>query len=248
MLPIPARRYQEIQVGAIENAPLAPGSLPVLVLLPGMGRIPAHYTALAEDLASYGYLVVGVTPTGSSTVVVFSDGRMVNGQELDPGAEGEAMTAECVETWAKDASFVLDQLTVDPQFANHVDLKKVGIFGHSFGGSVAAHVLEHDPRFLRGAILDSAFFGDPIQRLGKPLLILAADAEVEPEWRVLCEAGQADCTTHVFPQARHMNFSDAALLPSRFPLPRSVLMLGDIDGEQFLHEVSDLVRGFFDAM
>jgi predicted dienelactone hydrolase len=77
MFPIPARRLREIRVSAIENAPLIEATLRALIMLPGMGRIPAHYTTLAEDLASYGYLVAGVTPTGSSRPVVFPDGRVL---------------------------------------------------------------------------------------------------------------------------------------------------------------------------
>jgi pimeloyl-ACP methyl ester carboxylesterase len=248
MLPIPAQRYREIQASAIADAPLASGAMPVLVLLPGMGRIPAHYTTLAEDLASYGYAVVGVTPTGSSSVVVFSDGHMVHGREFDPDADGPIKTQETVETWSRDASFVLDQLGVDSHFANHIDLNRVGIFGHSFGGSVAVQALQRDARFSRAAILDSGFFGQPIKSLDRPLAILAADRQLEPEWKALCESNQTNCTTHLFPQARHMNFSDAAVLPSRFPLPKSILMLGDVDGEQCLREVSDILRDFFDQM
>jgi hypothetical protein len=54
MLPIPARRYREIEVAAIENAPLAAGSLPVLVLLPGMGasrRITPRWLRIWRALA-----------------------------------------------------------------------------------------------------------------------------------------------------------------------------------------------------
>ncbi len=248
MLPIPAKRYREIQVSAVEDAPFASGSIPVLVLLPGMGRIPAHYTTLAEDLASYGYLVVGVTPTGSSSVVVFSDGHTVHGREFDPDTDGRIKTQEYIETWAGDASFSLDQLRVDSRFANHIDLNKVGVLGHSFGGSVAVQALQLDARFSRAAVLDSGYFGNPIKGLDRPLAILAADSQIEPEWKILCDSDPATCTTHLFPRARHMNFSDAAILPSRFPLPKSLLMLGDVDGAQFLHEVSDVLRDFFDRM
>ncbi|HWE50903.1 MAG TPA: hypothetical protein VG273_14005 [Bryobacteraceae bacterium] len=66
MFPDPAKRLREIRVNSIENATPDEGAHPVLVMLPGMGRIPADYTTLAEDLASEGYVVAGVTPTGSA--------------------------------------------------------------------------------------------------------------------------------------------------------------------------------------
>jgi dienelactone hydrolase len=250
MDPIPAKRLQEIQVSAIEDAPVASGAMPVLVMLPGMGRIPAHYTTLAEDLASYGYLVIGVTPTGGSDVVVFSDGRVERGTEEAqvPDFSDRFKVQGLVAIWAGDASFALDQLAQDARFTNHIAVGKIGIFGHSFGGNAAAHLLQLDPRFGRAAVLDSAFFGDPITALDKPLLIFECDATNEKDWKAVCAVDQASCSTVRLEGARHMNFSDAGVLPSRFPLPKSVLMLGSVDGEQFLRGVSDRLRVFFGQM
>jgi pimeloyl-ACP methyl ester carboxylesterase len=250
MNPIPATRLQQIQVGAIEEAPIASVAMRVLVMLPGMGRIPAHYTALAEDLASQGYVVVGVTPTGSSDVVRFPDGHVVWGTEeaMVETLNDRAKAQKLVVTWAGDASFALDQLLIDSRFAKHIQTDRVGIFGHSFGGNVAAHALQLDARFSRAAVLDSAYFGEPIQALDKPLLIFECDKTNERHWDAICAVDKASCSTLRFPAARHMNFSDAGILPSRFPIPKSVLMLGDVDGTQFLREVSDRLQAFFNEM
>jgi pimeloyl-ACP methyl ester carboxylesterase len=248
MLPIPAHRYQQIEVSSIEDAPFAPGSHPVLILLPGLGRIPPHYTVLAEELASHGYLVAGVAPTDYSSVVVFSDGRQVTAQEFDPSEGDPSGSQKAIDIWAADASFVLDRLTAEPRFSTHINPKKVGILGHSFGGCVAAHSLTRDPRFLRAAVLDSAFFGEPMGKLNRPLQILQAGTQLEPEWQTLCVLNGTQCKTQVFPGAQHMDFSDATLLPSRFPLPRSLLMLGEVDGLQLQREVSERLREFFDEM
>ena len=250
MNPIPPKRLLEIEVSAIEDAPVAPGAMPVLVMLPGMGRIPAHYTTLAEDLASYGYLVVGVTPTGSSDVVVFPDGRVVRGNEEEKvgSLDDPSKAQELVVTWGGDASFALDQLGRDPRFANHIEVNKIGVFGHSFGGNAAAHSLQRDARFARAAVLDSAFFGEPIAALDKPLLVFECGTNNEKDWRAVCAVDRASCSIARFPEARHMNFSDASVLPSRFPLPKSVLMLGSVDGRTFLPDVSDRLRAFFGQM
>jgi dienelactone hydrolase len=247
LIPIPERRLREMHGNAIESAPVANGAKPVLVLLPGMGRIPAHYTTMAEDLASYGYVVAGVTPTGSSRTVVFSDGRVVEGKE-DWNLDDPEVAQQLIQTWVGDASFAVDQLGRDSRFADRMQQNKLGIFGHSFGGDAAVHALHLDPRFLRAANLDGGFFGDPDGTADKPLLILEGAAEIDPEWKKVCASGRARCTTGAFPKARHMNFSDAGILPSRFPFPKSMMMLGDVDGEQFLFEISDRVRAFFDQM
>jgi dienelactone hydrolase len=202
---------------------------------------------MAEDLASYGYVVAGVTPTGRSRPVVFYDGRVVEGKE-DWNLDDKAVAEQLIKTWVGDASFAVGQLERDSRFADRLQPGKLGIFGHSFGGNAAVHALHLDPRFLRAANLDGGYFGDPDGSLDKPLLILEGAADIDPEWKKICGSARTHCTTAAFPEARHMNFSDAAILPSRFPFPKSLMMLGDVDGKQFLFEISDWVRAFFDQM
>jgi hypothetical protein len=100
-------------------------------------------------------------------------------------------------------------------------------------------------RFLRAANLDGGppFFGDPVADLGRPLLILQGSAD-----RTACDFDRVHCTLMTYPEAQHMNFSDAGVLPSRFPFPKLMLMLGDVDGAHFLYEVADRLRAFFDEM
>jgi dienelactone hydrolase len=229
-LPIPSKRLQEIGVSAIRDVPPAPGlMMPVLILLPGLGRLPAQYTTIAEDLASYGYLVAGVTPTDTSR----------------PNLKDRAVAQRLVQSWGDDASFAMERLMLDERFASHLQEKRAGIFGHSFGGNVALHVIANDPAFTRAANLDGSLFGEPIGATTKPRLILCADS-IDDEWEGLCTSGAATCAA--FPKALHLDFSDAAVLPSRFPIPRSRLLLGDVNGPEFLHEVSDRLRAFFDIM
>lgn len=243
MLPIPARRMREIGVSAIEDAPLAPGPLPILILLPGIGRIPAHYTTIAEDLASYGFVVVGVTPTGSARpAVIFPDGHAVAGQNRNLNDHEAAQ--QLVQTWADDASFALERVWLDPHFEGHLREQSACIFGHSFGGNVAVHALAYSPLFTRAANLDGSLYGDEPGKPGKPLLILCADS-IDDEWKPLCASGAASCTA--FPNARHMDFSDAAVLPSRFPIPRRMLLLSNAGRPAFLYQVSDRLRAFFEG-
>lgn len=63
---------------AVEGAAVAEeqSSYPVLVLSP-IGFPPLLLAAIAEELASHGYVVVGVNHTYESAVTVFADGRVV---------------------------------------------------------------------------------------------------------------------------------------------------------------------------
>ncbi|MGA3025696.1 MAG: hypothetical protein ABSF98_13090 [Bryobacteraceae bacterium] len=257
MFPIPARRIQQTRVSAGEGVPILGGPHPLVVLLPGMGRIAPDYTTIAEDLASFGYVVAGVTPTGSARVVVFSDGRVVPGTDrVDLARRDQAQGL--VEGWVGDCTFVLDRLAAEPALWAHVDARRIGIFGHSFGGAAAMHALRLDRRFQRGANLDGAPQGREVTGLDRPLLIIfgaplpaplrALNDRIWAESKRICETDSAGCQWEYFPEAGHMNFSDAGVLPSRFPVPRSRLDLTGIDGRAFLWRVADLLRAFFDGM
>jgi predicted dienelactone hydrolase len=250
MLPIPARRLQEIQVHSLENAAMADGRMPLLILLPGMGRNPAHYTTIAEDLASFGYVVMGVAPTGSVRPVVFSDGHVDEGTEYDPSTDDLETAHQLIDVWAADADFALDHLQHDAKLAGHINFNRVGIFGHSFGGSAAAQVMELNTKFRQAAILDGT--GITLVRttttIHRPLLVLEANVPMTPQWKAICDSDPAGAEIVQLSGALHMNFSDAGILPSRFPLPKSWIMLGDVDGTQCLYDVSGRLRLFFDKM
>ena len=52
------------------------GSLPLVVLSPGFTSPRSTLTALAEDLASHGYVVAGIDHTYESFATAFPDGRV----------------------------------------------------------------------------------------------------------------------------------------------------------------------------
>jgi predicted dienelactone hydrolase len=70
-----------------------------------------------------------------------------------------------IDIRAADSSFALDQLSrlaqVNPNspLAGHLDLRHVGIAGHSLGGATAVQVMAADARFKVGVDLDGKLFG-----------------------------------------------------------------------------------------
>ncbi|WP_369204330.1 hypothetical protein [Streptomyces sp. PU-14G] len=67
------------RVHAVEGAAVARGSAawPSVLLSPGSGEYRAGLTAVAEELASRGYVVAGVDHPGDAAAVEFPDGRVV---------------------------------------------------------------------------------------------------------------------------------------------------------------------------
>jgi hypothetical protein len=63
-------RLDRLRTSTFDNAPVAEGRFPLVVLEPGLGLAAAQFTTLAQELASHGYVVAGVTPTYSANVTV----------------------------------------------------------------------------------------------------------------------------------------------------------------------------------
>jgi hypothetical protein len=155
------------------DAPLETGTRhPVLVLSPS-GFPPLLLGALAEELASHGYVVVGVNHTYEPPVTVFADGRVVaatpaaTAGTLGPqtGSHEDAFRAraDVCMTKAVDLSFVADQLErIDSapgdRFNGQLDLTRLGALGHSFGGNAALEWCRADSRCRAAANLDGALW------------------------------------------------------------------------------------------
>jgi dienelactone hydrolase len=174
----PAFLISLIHSHAVEKAPCAnqPEGFPVVLFSPGFGTHPLFYTAMLEELASQGFVVVSLCHPYSTGVTVFPDGRVVRAN--DAGSRFEVMkkrhegSFERVEkernavgeVWLADVRFVLDSLNGlnkhDDLLAGRMDLSRVGIFGHSFGGATAAAAVQTDRRFKAGINLDGSDLGE----------------------------------------------------------------------------------------
>jgi dienelactone hydrolase len=169
---LPAAAATLIHCHSFENASAAEGRFPVVLFFPGMGTAPIEYTTLLEDLASRGYFVISAYPTYSVAVTVFGNGRVAPISEAGFRCENEPPDAseEQIESdrdaigavWVADARFILDWLAKKGgdhlMLRDHVQLKNVGICGHSFGGATAAEVVRIDKRFQAGVNLDGTPF------------------------------------------------------------------------------------------
>jgi predicted dienelactone hydrolase len=141
-------RLTSLRAASVEGAAPARGTapFPVIVFSPGGGQKVLTYSALLEDLASHGYIVAAIEPPYNAPAVRFPDGTLV--MQLPESERGwpRASTLEMflqnyrerVLHWAKDISFVLDQLTrlnAGPGLlAGRIRVQRAGAIGHSFGG------------------------------------------------------------------------------------------------------------------
>jgi pimeloyl-ACP methyl ester carboxylesterase len=246
-----------VETNAIADAPLD-GQPSVVVLMPGLGQPIAAYSALAEDLASHGYGVVGVNPTGSG-LVVFPDGHVAPPTDLggiDPALSSDipgwyAAAAGIASVWAADAAFVVQTLAARPPAIGALDFENVAYVGHSMGGAAAFEACRRDAGCAAAVDLDGTLWTE-VRHTGLtvPNLVLRHDQSGRCDG--FCEAANADFATieaagdsqqSSVAGSQHMDFSDLGLLrgPNDTMLPS-----GPINAQRMTMIVRDVVRSFLD--
>ena len=246
-----------VRTNAIASAALQGQAPPVVVLLPGLGPSVAEYSQLAEDLASHGYAVVGINPTGSPMVVGFPDGRLVYATPQGNIAETNvdawyATAARVVGVWVDDAAFVVSALSKSPPPVGALDFSHVAYVGHSLGGNASFEACSRDSRCAAAVDMDGTIFSQ-VRRTGlkTPGLILRANDKAQcddfcqrrkDDFKALTMSGPVRDV--VVDGAEHYNFTDSSALYA--PLLRLVGQLGSIDGQRAVVITRDVVRAFLD--
>ncbi|WP_223837995.1 alpha/beta hydrolase family protein [Streptomyces venezuelae] len=160
------------------------GRFPLVVLSPGFTVPRASLTALAEDLASRGYVVASVDHAYEASGVAFPGGRMLTCRACEQMKEKEDYR-KVSDGRARDVSFLLDRLTGRHPAWRHawmIDERRIGMAGHSIGGAGTAAAMAADRRIRAGADLDGTLF-TPVPENGldgRPFLLMGT-AEDDPE-------------------------------------------------------------------
>ncbi|MFF0271405.1 hypothetical protein [Kribbella sp. NPDC004536] len=255
--------FDTLQDRALDRVAIAPGKFPVVVLMPGMGLSAPMYAALAEDLASHGYLVAGVTPTYSANLTVLGGQVVASKPEANPSNLGDSSESSqqvgdhLVGIWAADARFAAGM--VAKELPNSVE-SAVGpaYVGHSFGGAAALEACRLDARCAAAVDLDGSQFGDVVRKGVKaPMMLLGADnscitSVCGPDAKndtdrdralslLKASTGTSWCAT--IPGTRHFNFTDYGVYYLAYPL-RKFLPLGSVGPRHALTVTSGYLNTF----
>jgi hypothetical protein len=158
------------------DAPLSRAQLmyPVLMFSPSWHGQRGQNSFQVDELVSHGFVVVGIDHPYSSAITVFPDGRVARAQLSDfvNLSSDEALRVsfrrneEILRTRVQDVEFVVQQLKqLDRSksggaLSGRLDFGRLGVFGYSFGGAVAAQTCWIDQQFKAGLDLDGTLFGD----------------------------------------------------------------------------------------
>ncbi|QDY79494.1 alpha/beta hydrolase family protein [Streptomyces qinzhouensis] len=166
------------------GAPPLPGRRPVLVYSPGGGDSRTLGTTLAEDLASHGRVVVLVDHPGDASQVELPTGMRTT---VLTGPPDPVTFRTMTDTRIADLRSVLDRLG-DLPLAPFMDSRRIGLYGHSAGGTAAVYAARRDRRV--GAVANLEGYLDlypaPVG-FGRPLLLFRTDgfegaARIESSW------------------------------------------------------------------
>jgi len=252
------------KIPAYKNADVASTNegFPIILFSHGWNGFNAQNAGQALELASRGYVVVGIQHTYGAVTTVFPDGTIApnNPRALpergdDPNYEEVARIL--VDQWAGDMAYTLDFLTSNGSenpFAGKLDLERVGVYGHSTGGGAAIQFCGTDTRCK--AVLGM----DPFMRPVSAEVI--ANGVAQPSFFMFSQAWADDKNTpssklfFIFiPNAgdnlgvisingtKHFDFSD---LPLFSPIAPQLGLKGPLNGKRVAEIVNSYLVDFFE--
>jgi pimeloyl-ACP methyl ester carboxylesterase len=234
------------QAYAFPDAPLSDEetAYPVLIFSHGGAAVPGMYTAQLEELASHGYVVVGINHTYGTAGAIFPDGRTIPpdfSQGLDPH----------IPIWSQDQQFVMDQLEAinadDPEgmFTDRLDLNRLGVFGHSMGAQTTTMTCLADSRCKAGVNEDGGKYVNVLEQgLDQPFLFLLSDSRLSAH-PASFEKSRGPVYSISMQGFEHLDFGDFTLWSDMEPY-REVKWLGSIEAERAVELTRHVLVAFFD--
>jgi len=228
---------------------------PLLILSHGITGYKEIHTALIEELASHGYIVVAPDHTYDCNLTVFPDGHTADYRSDITGyPDSVRIRRQQLNTRVADVRYILDQMLSSDDFHNVINVEKVGVLGHSYGGATAIQTAYEDSRFKAVLTLDS--WMNPIPELiidsgiSQPFLYLGrphwndSDYPSSPTKLVrFLKNVKKDKIHYTLQGARHLDFSDVPLYST---ISDYLLETGSVAPIKTVSIVNKVVVSFFD--
>jgi dienelactone hydrolase len=223
---------------------------PVLIFSPGNGTNIEFYTSLASEIASHGYIVIGLNHPYDVPAVELSGGQIApydRDQWLLDSEAHQTYITERIKVRTADLLFVLNQLegmNSNSLSAGLIDLDSVAVAGHSLGGIAAVEACKADVRFKACINFDGLQRGGPFSMEEsaippeQPFLFLTKESRLPPKILERFEA-MPESYWVVIHGASHQSFTDGPLLqPSLLPVPNQA--------DHFMDSIQKYTLAFLD--
>lgn len=238
---------------------LAHAMYPVMIFTPGFGVCASMYSALIENVASHGYIVVGINNPEINPIEL-SDGQIIETKKLetyqgfkDFDELWQHVLQKAVENVHKVIHFLV-KTGHDPQspWYHRMNLSAMGCLGHSFGAMVPVALCRTDSRFAAGINIDGwVRHRKNYDKIPVPFLFVVngseyPSAEFKDENRTdiskVCTQSGSGCTMVTLLGTGHYSFCDLALL--KWPFSRD-LDLGTSNRYDNFERINKMVLDFF---
>jgi hypothetical protein len=251
-----------------EALPLASDEpFPLLIFSHGWEGFKEQNIYQVEELASHGYVVVGINHTYGAIHTLFPDGRQVptNQDALPDGVSDEEYDQASdilSRQWSEDIDLVLDVLTELNQSKDEewlptgsLDLEKIGVFGHSTGGGAAVRFCLTDVRCQ--AVLGMDAWVEPAQNqveelvLRKPAIFMYSEpwspvAGQDRNDDLMIQIAKTSDNAVIQISIEGTQHYDFSSLPMLSPLTKTLGLKGPIDGKLVLEIINAETVAFFD--
>jgi dienelactone hydrolase len=249
------RNLKGVRAHGVFDAPFSADTAPSPVILfrGGGGGGALGYTSLFEELASHGYVVVAI-----------EGGNGGNPEACVGRADEDACFGKLLDGAVAAVGSAADRLAAmsssDPLLAGHLDVRTLGVFGHSFGGAQALAFCAADPRCMAGVNIDGRLLGG-LERstVTVPFLWILSDhgsardsvsRQIMGQIQSVYERQPAGTRMRIAIRgANHFTFSDDGALLKSGALRATMRLIGvlGIGGRRQVEISAYAVRSFFDA-
>ncbi len=269
-----AEVFKQLELGKLRtyaqpNVPVSTdqASYPVILYSHGSSQMVGDNSSLCEELASHGYVVVGIDHPQEAIREFFSKGFPLYNEvkiRMVQDMEQEIIDAQCVLDY-------LEHLPANSILIGKLDLHNIGMAGHSFGGTVAVQLCRRDKRCRAAINMEGPLIGkDATTPFHKPLLFLLGSEswlsnpmteeqivqcfqtkenylDAQQSYRAaidtLASAAGDDARTVVIKGADHNAFVDLALIAQHSPID---MRSGSLDAQRTHEIMKAYVCAFFD--
>jgi dienelactone hydrolase len=230
---------------------------PIILFSPGLGNSRLQYGAMAQSMASHGFVVITVDHAYDATIVEYPDKTVALAVDIESDEQIEAD----VIVRQNDVSFIIDQLhdcsireRLFRNIANTKSLDKILMAGHSLGGATAAAAMLADSRIAAAVNLDGSLFGDVLHKnFSSPLMIMSHEGKnlsTDDSWTQTWSHAVGTKLAVTLNGTQHGTYTDLTLLANTLGLLGTVNaeiggLLGTLEGVRAMELINAFVLQFF---